>query len=126
MFKSFGTKNLYLATPNWKLSISNWKLTQRSFKILITWLIYVQYYNLLVWCLGPTIKSLRLWILRVVMLHWHLNDCLSAFFFFLCVFFVRVAIRVHGSGLCRVEPWVFGYMDWPEPDLFSKRVRNPL
>ena len=28
------------------------------------------------------------------------------------------------SGLCHVKPWVFGYMGWPESDLFSKHVKN--
>ena len=37
---------------------------------------------------------------------------------------VGVAIRVHKSGSCHIESWVFGYMGWPEPDLFNKRVRN--
>ena len=36
-----------------------------------------------------------------------------------------MAIRVCGSGSCRVKLWVFSYMGWPEPDLFSKSVRNP-
>ena len=39
--------------------------------------------------------------------------------------YLGVTIRVRGSGSCRVEPWVIGYMGWPEPNLFSKRVKNP-
>ena len=38
---------------------------------------------------------------------------------------LEVTIRVHGSGPCRVKPRVFNYMGWPEPNLFSKRIRNP-
>ena len=37
---------------------------------------------------------------------------------------LRVAIRVCGSSSCRVKPWVFCYLGWPEPNLFSKHVKN--
>ena len=41
------------------------------------------------------------------------------------LFVQKVAIRVCGSGSCLVDPWVLGYIGWPEPNLFSKRVKNP-
>ena len=37
---------------------------------------------------------------------------------------VGLAIRVCGLGLCHVDTWIFGYMGWPEPNLFSKRIKN--